>query len=72
MSKPENITPERLRCVAMASCPSIHRLADGRFRIVGSLDHDQSDISDRDFEAAIIISPELLDTLKAEWVAESK
>jgi hypothetical protein len=85
----ENITPERLRCVIGASCPSIHRLADGKLLIVGpkpgagslyfqdgedgpvKLSVDGVTVAVGGDEQVIIISPELLDTLKAEWLAEA-
>jgi len=69
MSK--NLTPEHLRCGAGVSCPSIHRLDDGRLLIVGEYLSDREILVDFDIqvgrdETAIVISPDLL----ADYVAE--
>lgn len=77
MTEPENLTPAHLRCV-IGNCPSIHRLEDGRLLVVGriaSLDEKLAVMANgalwNDDEAAVIISPELLGSLKAEWVSDA-
>lgn len=91
MSEPENLTPAHLRCDDTLTCPSIHRLEDGRLQIVGSAAKTRKAqyVDDcgvvhfqdwtingaqivGDDEAAVIISPDLLDSLKAEWVREAR
>lgn len=84
MTEPENLTPAHLRC-PWGQCQSIHRLADGKLLVVAQFAHmhppgtQAGDLYEKlcderkigDDEAAVIISPELLDTLKAEWVREA-
>lgn len=66
----EDLTPAHLRCAIHVSCPSIHRLEDGRLRVQGEFDRDMGVVmeSGKGSEAAVIISPDLLSELKAEWV----
>lgn len=69
MSDPENLTPAHLRCGDTLTCPSIQRLPDGKLLVVGQRIDETTPLGDiGDNEAAVIISPDLLDTLKAEWV----
>lgn len=84
MSEPENLTPAHLRC-PWGQCQSIHRLADGKLFVVAQFAHmhppgtQAGDLYEKlcderkigDDEAAVIISPELLGSLKAEWVSEA-
>lgn len=66
--KSHNLTPPHLRC-DWGGCPSIHRLEDGRLLVVGQSIDETTPLGDiGDNEDAVIISPDLLDTLKAEWV----
>lgn len=73
---PENLTPAHLRC-NIGMCPSIYRLEDGTLALIGRrapLDPSKTrsyfgtPIADN--EEAVIISPDLLDSLKAEWIRE--
>lgn len=61
----EDLTPIHMRCTLTMSCPSVHRMEDGRLQITGELDrvicHDFADD-----EATIIIPPDLLDTFVEE------
>lgn len=74
MSEPENLTPAHLLCAVAASCPSIYRLGDGKLLVVGKRDVDclyLRNVAIGDDEQAVIISPDLLDSLKAEWAREA-
>lgn len=79
----KNLTPEHMRCDA-TSCPSLHQLEDGRLLVVGTqVEPPVATINDfanpEPFleiagkvgpgEAAVIISPALLDVYVAEKVA---
>lgn len=68
----EDLTPKHLKC-GFGSCPSVHRLNDGRLRIVGEFDREHGVTTERGkpSEAAIVISPDLLGTLIEEKVREA-
>jgi hypothetical protein len=77
MSKTENLTPERMRCAIQVSCPSLHRLEDGRLYAVlkkasGELElRLRSDLPPAGTdEEAVIIPAALLDTYVEEKVAD--
>jgi hypothetical protein len=88
MSKPENLTPERMKCAAMASCPSLHRLEDGRLLVVGVDVHAARGLGDHRLdqaygtlihqdaigidEAVVAIPAALLDTYVEEKVREAE
>jgi hypothetical protein len=82
----KNLTPEHMRCYA-AECPSLHQLEDGRLLVVGTqVEPPVATINDfanpEPFleiagkvgpgEAAVIISPALLDVYVAEKVREER
>lgn len=74
MSKAEDLTPAHLRCEIAASCPSIHRLEDGRLLIVGYMlgrSEWPEGLKVGIEEMPVIIPPELLDELRAEWIRET-
>lgn len=73
----KNLTPAHMRCDVVATCPSLRQLEDGRLLIVGrdamAVTPDDDHVISRaawtlydekkigDGEAAIVISPDLLD-----------
>lgn len=76
----EDMTPPHLRCVATFSCPSVHRLDDGRLLIVG----EYATIADSsayskvlvspgvgDHEIGIVVSPDLLSSYVQEEVKKA-
>lgn len=82
----KNLTPEHMRCEIATSCPSLHQLEDGRLLVVGTqVEPPVATINDfanpEPFleiagkvgpgEAAVIISPALLDVYVAEKVREA-
>jgi hypothetical protein len=73
MTKTENLTPTHLRC-GFGSCPSVHRLEDGRLLIVGEMGWSHfwpSGLRPADNEEVILIDPAILATLREEWVREA-
>jgi hypothetical protein len=77
MSKTENLTPAHMRC-AVGTCPSLYRLEDGRFLVVGKVaflaapmvwNKMKDDKAIGPEEYAIVIDPALLDTYVEEKVA---
>lgn len=35
-----DLTPQRMKCAIQMACPSVHRLEDGRYLIVGHMEYD--------------------------------
>lgn len=65
-----DLTPKK-SCVAMASCPSVHRLGDGELLIVGALGSEAAEnlgVTVGPNEAPIVIREELLANLVAKAV----
>lgn len=75
MTDHKDLTPAHLKCAISISCPSIHRLEDGRLLVVGenavakAIDIKNQPLGDN--ELAIVISEDLLSELKKEWVREA-
>lgn len=70
----KNLTPAHLRCAIGASCPSVHRLEDGRLLIVGEDGFPRSrevGVPCDSDEAAIIIHPDLLSTVMQEEIEKA-
>jgi hypothetical protein len=65
-----NLTPEHLRCEITSSCPSVHRLDDGRLFIVGKVPTYEEIRSVRASvgpdEFAVTIGPEYLANIAAD------
>jgi hypothetical protein len=75
MTDIKNLTPARFRCTYTISCPSVHRLEDGRLHIVGKrVDYPHRSIpaiAMSPGEAAIIIHPDLLSTVMQEEIEKA-
>ncbi len=70
----KNLTPEHMRCEIATSCPSLHRLEDGRLLVVGIYairEARDAGVHHELWENAVLIEPALLDVYVAEKVREA-
>lgn len=73
MTDIKNLTPARFRCTYTISCPSVHRLEDGRLLIVGADGPSfvNGELIVDEGESAIIIHPDLLSTVMQEEIEKA-